>query len=670
MITIKDLNLSFGSNKILSNLNWHIKNGKKIGLVGPNGAGKTTLLEIITGAISPDKGKISVPSNSVIGYLPQQFEIHNNEISLLQETLTVFKDIKQLQNQHDFLLNEMSKFSDDKDTEYKLLLKKLDRNQNELNTRDSETINKRAEKMLMGFGFEVDDLKSPLNSFSGGWRMRVELAKLLLQKPDFLFLDEPTNHLDIESIKWLENYLKSFDGSVIVVSHDKYFLDRMTEVTAELCSGTITEYQGNYSQYLQQRSRKIEIQKSAFENQQRQIKQYERFIERFRYKNTKARQVQSRIKMLDKLERVEEIETEKTVNFRFNITKRSGKNVLEISSFSKLYGSNVVFKDCDPLYILRGDKIALVGKNGIGKSTLLRIINGSEAFDGQKKLGYEVELTYFAQNQAETLDTGHTIFDELISSTDSKVTNETDIRTILGNFLFSEDDVFKKIKVLSGGEKSRVALAKTLLSPKNFLVLDEPTNHLDIQSRNVLIEALQHYDGTFIVVSHDRSFIDNICNKIWYIEKSKVLEYPGNYSEFQYHLSKTAKIIETDDNQENADVIRNTNNVISEQKNRKRLDAEKRNKSFKELKEKGIINFEDWSMLTKKQLSNVLIELESDIEKKEYNKKELEMLLEKEETYKDIDYSNKQANKLSSLDSEILLLYNKWTEISKAAEIQ
>ena len=670
MITIKDLNLSFGSNKILSDLNWHIKNGQKIGLVGPNGAGKTTLLEIITGSITPDKGKISVPSNSVIGYLPQQFEIHNNEISLLEETLTVFKDIKQLQNEHDFLLNEMSKFSDDKDTEYKLLLKKLNRNQNELNTQDSETINKRAEKMLMGFGFEVDDLKSPLNSFSGGWRMRVELAKLLLQKPDFLFLDEPTNHLDIESIKWLENYLKSFDGSVIVVSHDKYFLDRMTEVTAELCSGTITEYQGNYSQYLELRSRKIEIQKSAFENQQRQIKQYERFIERFRYKNTKARQVQSRIKMLDKLERVEEIETEKTVNFRFNNTKRSGKNVLEISAFSKSYGSNVVFKDCDPLYILRGDKIALVGKNGIGKSTLIRIINGSEAFDGQKKLGYEVELTSFAQNQTETLNTEHTIFDELISSTDSQVNNETDIRTILGNFLFSEDDVFKKIKVLSGGEKSRVALAKTLLSPKNFLVLDEPTNHLDIQSRNVLIEALQHYDGTFIVVSHDRSFIDNICNKIWYIEKSKVLEYPGNYSEFQYHLSKAAKIIETDDNQENADVIKNTNNVISEQKIKKRLDAEKRNKSFKELKEKGIINFEDWSMLTKKQLSNVLIELESDIEKKEYNKKELEMLLEKEETYKDIDFSHKQANKLNNLDSEILLLYKKWTEISKAAEIQ
>jgi len=668
MITIKDLNLSFGANKILSDLNWHIKDGKKIGLVGPNGAGKTTLLDIITGSITPDKGKISVPSNSVIGYLPQQFEIHNNEISLLEETLTVFKDIKRLEHEHDFLLNELSKFSDEKDSEYKLVLKKLDRAQNELKTQDSETINKRAEKMLMGLGFSVHDLKSPLTSFSGGWRMRVELAKLLLQKPNFLFLDEPTNHLDIESIKWLENYLKSFGGSVIVVSHDRYFLDRMTEVTAELSNGAITEYQGNYSKYLQLRSRKIDMQKSAFENQKRQIKQYERFIERFRYKNTKARQVQSRIKMLDKLERVEDTESEKTVNFRFNNTKRSGKNVLGISAFSKSYGSNIVFNDSEPLYILRGDKIALVGKNGIGKSTLIRIINGSEAFDGQQKLGHEVELTYFAQNQTETLNPEHTIFDELINSTDSRISNETDIRTILGNFLFSEDDVFKKIKVLSGGEKSRVALAKTLLSPKNFLVLDEPTNHLDIQSRNVLIEALQSYDGTFIVVSHDRNFIDNISNKVWYIENAKVFEYPGNYSEFQYHLENKTKIIKSGGNQGNTGVLKTTNNVIPDQKNRKRLDAEKRNKSFSELKEKGIKNFEDWNLLTKNQLNNIINKLEKDVEKKEYRKKELEKLLEKEDTFKDIDYSNKLASELSGLDSEILILYKKWTEISKAAE--
>ncbi len=498
--------------------------------------------------------------------------------------------------------------------------------------------------------------------------MRVELAKIIKKKPDFLFLDEPTNHLDIESIKWLENYLKSFGGSVIVVSHDRYFLDRMTDVIAELTGGTITEYQGNYSKYLQLRSRKIDMQKSAFENQQRQIKQYERFIERFRYKNTKARQVQSRIKMLDKLERIEDSESEKTVNFRFNNTKRSGKNVLGISAFSKSYGSNIVFNDSEPLYILRGDKIALVGKNGIGKSTLIRIINGSEAFDGQQKLGHEVELTYFAQNQTETLNPEHTIFDELINSTDSRISNETDIRTILGNFLFSEDDVFKKIKVLSGGEKSRVALAKTLLSPKNFLVLDEPTNHLDIQSRNVLIEALQSYDGTFIVVSHDRNFIDNISNKVWYIENAKVFEYPGNYSEFQYHLENKTKIIKSGDNQGNTGVIKTTNNVIPNQKNRKRLDAEKRNKSFSELKEKGIKNFEDWNLLTKNQLNNIINKLEKDVEEKEYRRKELEKLLEKEDTFKDIDYSNKLASELSGLDSEIVILYKKWTEISKAAE--
>ncbi|NIP38347.1 MAG: ABC-F family ATP-binding cassette domain-containing protein [Candidatus Dadabacteria bacterium] len=669
MITIKDLSLSFGSDKILNSLDWHIKDGEKIGLVGPNGAGKTTLLEIITGFITPDQGSISLPSSSVVGYLPQQFHINNSDTTLVDETLTVFKDIKELEQEHESLLNELSRFKDDADQEYKALLKKLDYTQNELKTRDFETINKRAEKMLMGLGFTVNDLKSPLSTFSGGWRMRVELAKLLLKEPDFLFLDEPTNHLDIESISWLESYLKSFDGSVIVVSHDKYFLDRMTEITVELSGGKITEYQGNYSKYLELRMRNMEIQKSAYENQQRQIKQYERFIERFRYKNTKAKQVQSRIKMLGKLERVEEVESDKSVNFRFNNTKRSGKNVLEISAFSKSYGDNTVFKDSEPLNIIRGDKIALVGKNGIGKSTLIRIIKGTEEFDGQRKLGYEVELTYFAQNQAETLNPNNSVFEELANSADSKVSNETDIRTILGNFLFSGDDVFKNIKVLSGGEKSRAALAKTLLSPNNFLVLDEPTNHLDIQSRNVLIEALQSYDGTFIVVSHDRHFIDSICNKVWYIENNRVYEYLGNYSDFQYHLEKKTRNILSNEQEQISQNMEQPADSGSEDKDKKRLDAEKRNKAFKELKEKGIINFNSWNLLTKNQLSNVINDLETDIEKKENQKKELEKLLEKEETFKDLEYSNKITSELSSLDSLILILYDKWTEITKAREI-
>ncbi|NIX14317.1 MAG: ATP-binding cassette domain-containing protein [Candidatus Dadabacteria bacterium] len=668
MITIKELSLSFGSDKILNGLNWHIKGCKKIGLVGPNGTGKTTLLEIITGSISPDAGSISLPSNSVVGYLPQQFTLNNSQTSLLEETLTVFKDIKQLEQDNEQLLLELSKFKDESNPEYKLLIKKIDSIQSELKTQNYETINKRAEKMLMGLGFSVNDLQSPLSTFSGGWKMRVELAKLLLQMPDFLFLDEPTNHLDIESISWLEDYLKSFDGSVIVVSHDKYFLDRMTEITAELSGGKITEYQGNYSKYLELRMRNMEIQKSAYENQQRQIKQYERFIERFRYKNTKAKQVQSRIKMLDKLERIEETDTDKSVNFKFSNTKRSGKNVLEISAFSKSYGSNEVFSDCDPLTILRGDKIALIGKNGIGKSTLIRIINGTEKFDGQRKIGYEVELTYFAQNQAETLNPEYNIFEELVNSADSKVSNETDIRTILGNFLFSGDDVFKKIKVLSGGEKSRVALAKTLLSPKNFLILDEPTNHLDIQSRSVLIEALQSYDGTFIVVSHDRHFIDTICNKVWYIENFKVYEYPGNYSDFQYHLD--SKSNKTQDNigiRTNERL--NSDNTKQDIKSKKRQDAEKRNNAFKELKEKGIINFNSWGLLSENQLKNAIKELETDIEQKENRKKELEQLLEKEETFKDLDYTNKITVELSNLDNEIEISYNKWSDISKSLEI-
>lgn len=668
MISINDLTLSFGTTQIINNLNWHIKDGKKIGLVGPNGAGKTTLLEIITGSITPDKGEISIPSSTVIGYLPQQFSLNDSDVSLIEETLKVFNDIRNLQHQHERLLRDLAQFTDENEPKYRAVLKKIERVHDQLNTLESDTINKRAEKMLMGLGFTVDDMNRPLGTFSGGWRMRVELAKLLLQEPDFLFLDEPTNHLDIESISWLEDYLNSFTGSVIVVSHDKYFLDRMTEVTAELSGGRITEYQGNYSKYLQLRMRNLEIQKSAFDNQQRQIKQYERFIERFRYKNTKAKQVQSRIKMLDKMEKVDDIESDKSVSFRFNNIKRSGKNVLELSSFSKSYGTTKIFDNTGMINVYRGDKIALIGKNGIGKSTLIRMINGTETFEGQRKIGHEVDLTYFAQNQAEELASENTIIDELLSAADSKVSNETDIRTILGNFLFSGDDVFKPIRVLSGGEKSRVALAKTLLSPKNFLILDEPTNHLDIQSRNVLIEALQSYDGTFILVSHDRHFIDCISNKIWYIENYMVMEYPGNYSEFRYHIEHTNSGVYVDHNEQRSNIPASEQDTSQTLKSQKRLDAEKRNNAYKELKEKGIKEFNNWDLLTKNQLVNAISDLENLIERKEAEKQELEKLLENEETYKDIDYSKQVAFDLSSLNSDISMLYNKWADITKAHE--
>ncbi len=667
MITIKDINISFGSKKILNNLNWHIKTGKKIGLVGSNGAGKTTLLELITGSVIQDTGELSVPSLLSIGYLPQEFHLKTTDRKLLDETLSVFKEIKELESESEQLLEDISNVKDGDEQNFKNLSIKLDKVQAELKARDSDTVKTRGEKMLMGLGFNVSDLSKPLSTFSFGWRMRVEIAKILIVKPQILLLDEPTNHLDIESIAWLEGYLKSFEGTVLLVSHDKYFLDRMTEITAEIYNGKITEYKGNYSSYLEQRQSRMENQQSAYENQKRLISQYERFIERFRYKNTKARQVQSRIKMLDKMERIDPLESEHTVNFKFPETKRSGRSVFNLSSFSKSFDEEtIVFEDAGPLLIERGDKIGLIGKNGIGKSTLIRIIADKEQFNGIKDFGHDVDVAYFAQNQAETLNTENTILEELQKSVDSNVHNETELRTILGAFLFSGDDVYKKIKVLSGGEKSRVALAKTLLSPKNFLILDEPTNHLDIQSRNVLMEALNQYSGTYLLVSHDRYFLDQVCNKIWYIEEKNVHEYPGNYSEYLYfkesnsNNSGLSKQLETK-------ILKNDDKMPLS-KSRRREQAEKRNTYFKKFKEVSIEDFKDWQYLTKNQLSNAIIEIENIIEKEEIHKREIEELLNKKDTYNNIDKSNELSTELHKTDSKLAVLYDKWNDVTNILE--
>ena len=497
MIQLNNITLSFGSRDLFKNLDWHVKDGKRIGLFGPNGVGKTTLLNILAGVYKPDNGSVVVPPSYVIGYLPQEVQEADTGKTVLEEALSVFKEVLDLEKESETIATELRRFTVHESSEYKKTLSRLDAIHNELKTRDSHKLKHQTEKLLLGLGFEVADLNKQLNTFSGGWRMRVALAKLLLQNPNVLLLDEPTNHLDIESIDWLEEYLKQYKGSVILVSHDQYFLDRMVTTIAELSMGQITEYAGNYSSYVKERQSRLEIQKSAYDNQQRKIKETERFIERFRYKNTKAKQVQSRVKMLEKLERIALPESnEAAIKFKFPEPLQSGKVVVELSEFSKSYqnkdGSELeVFHKVRPLNIYRGDKIALIGKNGAGKSTLARMLLGTEPFEGTRKLGHNVELTYFAQHQAEALDPKNTIIEELKSAGHTQ--NETDIRTLLGAFLFREDDVFKPVSVLSGGEKSRIALAKTLLSPKNFMILDEPTNHLDIESREVLIDSLKDY---------------------------------------------------------------------------------------------------------------------------------------------------------------------------------
>ena len=668
MIQLSGITLSFGSRELFKNLTWNVKDGKRIGLFGPNGVGKTTLLNMIAGMFTPDKGTLSKPPSHIIGYLPQEAEDIISDKTVLSEALTAFKDIRVLEREEEALTKELEAHHDQRSSEYQKVLLRLDQVHEELRSRDSHTVRFEAEKLLMGLGFETGDLAKPLSTFSGGWRMRVALAKLLLQRPNTLLMDEPTNHLDIESIDWLEKYLGRFQGSVILVSHDRYFLDRMVETIAELDGGQITEYAGNYSSYLKEKSERLGIQRAAYENQQRKIKETERFIERFRYKNTKAKQVQSRVKMLEKLERIPEPASENAlINIKFPEPKRSGKVVLELSEFSKSYpgpeGADVeVFSKAAPLTISRGDKIALIGKNGAGKSTLSRILVGSEPFSGERKLGHNVELTFFAQHQSEALDPENTILQELES--ENKGRSQTEIRSLLGAFLFTEDDVFKPVRVLSGGEKSRVALAKTLLSPKNFMILDEPTNHLDIQSRNVLVEALVHYGGTFVIVSHDRHFLDQVANKVWYAENKKLITYPGTYSEFHYHQN----LRESESKKPSSESFVKTSEgpaaAKKDPEESKRDEAQRRNILYRELKERGLEDMENWRELSGTQLAGALKELEAKIHGFEEDRDRVEKYLADPDNFKDQARSEEAARDYSSLNDRLKKLYETWDSVS------
>lgn len=507
--------------------------------MGPNGAGKTTLLKLLSGELTPDDGDIVYAGQSV-GYLKQETEEVSTGTTVLEEAITAFQETLDLEAEEQRLISAMEAHEDHESDEYHRLMRSFDAVHQKLLAKEVHLIKPRTQSVLGGLGFDTEDFDRELATFSGGWRMRVALAKLLLRQPDVLLLDEPTNHLDIDSIDWLEDYLKSYPGTVVLVSHDRYFLDRMVDTTVELIQGKLTEYAGNYSFYLQDRVERRELQRNSWVNQQKMIADNERFIERFRYKNTKATQVQSRVKMLEKLERVPEPPSdEATISFRFPEPPRSGKVVMELGQFSKTYpsdhGSDIpVFRDAGPAIIERGDKIALIGRNGAGKSTLARMLLGTEDFDGLRKEGHNVEITFFAQHQAETLDRNQTALDALRDAAPDR--SETELRTLLGAFLFRGDDVFKPVKVLSGGERSRVALARTLASPANLLILDEPTNHLDIQSIAVLAEALRQYTGTFVVVSHNRHFLDEIVGKVWRVGAGGIQEFVGNYADYLWQV--------------------------------------------------------------------------------------------------------------------------------------
>ncbi len=533
MISIDGLSYYLGERVLFEDASLAITSNDRIGLIGLNGTGKSTLLKIMNGDIPPSDGGVSRSKDSTIGFLNQDLLSYESQESILNVAMQAFADTLKIQDEIDRVLKEMEESYQDK------LVERLTSLQEKFETAEGYTLQSRAEEILEGIGFSTEDLHRPLKEFSGGWRMRVMLGKLLLEKPSLLMLDEPTNHLDLPSIQWLEQYLQSYEGAFIIVSHDRTFLNKTINKTVEVYGGQLNVYEGDYDYYEKEKELRNEIQQNAYENQQQKIKQTERFITRFRAKSTKARQVQSKIKMLDKMEKVDAVVDETMqVNFQFNFKTKSGRHVKKLLDISKAYGANTILSETQA-HIERGDKIALIGANGKGKSTLLRIVDGSEAHTGKVETGHNVISSFYAQHQLEALDVEAEILEELKLQGTGKT--EQELRNVLGCFLFSDEEVFKKIKVLSGGEKSRVALAKTLISESNFLLLDEPTNHLDMLSVGILVQALQQYEGTFLLVSHDRHFISQVANKIWWIEDHQIKEYPGTYEEFEWWRSKNLK---------------------------------------------------------------------------------------------------------------------------------
>ncbi|HNV94985.1 MAG TPA: ATP-binding cassette domain-containing protein [Bacteroidales bacterium] len=622
MIAFHKVSFGYGAQDIFNQVSFLIRERDKIGLIGRNGAGKTTLFELLMGHLTPNDGVVSKPKDLTLGYLPQYIP-SSDSTTLWLEVKEAFKNITSLQERLDVLHSQLSDVQEDE----KELNKKLDEI-HQINDRlqylGAQHVEEQMEQVMIGLGFKRSDFNRPTLEFSGGWRMRIELAKILLQKPNLLLLDEPTNHLDIESIQWLEDYLKVYDGAVVMVSHDSAFLNNVTNRTIEIVNGRIFDQDMPYFEFVEFRKAQIELQKQAYENQQKEIEQTERFIERFRYKATKSNQVQSRIKQLEKIEKIEidEIDT-RNINIVFPPALHSGSIVCELKGLTKTFGNHVVLNNID-LNIERGEKIALVGKNGEGKTTLVKILMQQLEYEGVAKLGYQVKIGYYAQNQDEVLDLNKTVVQTLEDIAPMEMRPK--IRNILGYFLFSNDDVFKRVSVLSGGERARLLLAKLLLEPVNFLILDEPTNHLDASSKEILKKAIKQYDGTVLLVSHDRDFLDGLADKIVEINEGKIKQYDGNIWEF---LKKKKA--------ENLQLLFNRNS-----KNNKELVTEKKSNQL--------------SYAEKKELDKKIRKLENQIDKTEKEIQELENQVKECE------------HKISSGDEKILSDYNWFLGYEKKKE--
>lgn len=529
MISINNVTVQFSGTELFKDISFVINPKDRIGLVGKNGAGKSTLLKILIGEQPTENGSVTIPSDLKLGYLPQQMEYPEGK-TVLEETLTAFKEVNKIEKQINHINHEISSRTDYESESYLKLIDQLTELTERFEIIGGNTKEADVEQTLKGLGFLQQDFTRPTNEFSGGWRMRIELAKLLLQRPDVFLLDEPTNHLDIESIQWLENFLANYPGAVVLISHDRKFLDTITKRTVEISLGKLYDYNASYSKYVELRKERREQQLAAYENQQKMIQDTEKFIERFRYKATKAVQVQSRIKQLEKIDRIEvEEEDKSSIFFRFPPAPRAGTIVVEANEFSKSYDTNLVINNID--FILeRGEKVAFVGRNGEGKTTFARCIMSELNYNGVLKLGHNVKIGYYAQNQNELLDEKKTVFQTLDDIAVGDI--RTKIRDILGAFLFGGESIDKKVSVLSGGERARLALAKLLLEPYSLLILDEPTNHLDMRSKDILKQALQQYDGTLIIVSHDRDFLDQLTDTVYEFKAKKIRQHKGGINSF------------------------------------------------------------------------------------------------------------------------------------------
>ncbi|MBL0332751.1 MAG: ABC-F family ATP-binding cassette domain-containing protein [Chlorobiota bacterium] len=577
MITTDSVSVLFGGEYLFKNVSFLISEGERIGLIGSNGAGKSTLMKILLNFQQPDEGRVQKSRMATIGYLPQEGVVLSNS-PLREEAMKAFADIVQLEDEIHIIASKITELSTDENAyeEIDTLVHELGELQHRFEAMSGFAKEGQVEKVLMGLGFTIEDMTRPCGEFSGGWQMRIELAKLLLQNPTLLMLDEPTNHLDIESLAWLEDFLSTYKGAILLISHDKKFLDNLTNRTFELSRKRLTTYTGNYTKYLELREANRVQQQSAYENQQKQIAETQDFIDRFRYKATKAVQVQSRIKQLDKIDVLEPPEPEESgVHFQFPRAPRSGRVLAETVNLSKSYDKKLILQNIN-FAIERGEKIAFLGRNGEGKTTLSKIIADLESYDGELKIGHNVLIGYFAQHQAEELNPKQTVLETL----DSVATGDmrTQLRSLLGAFLFNGDDVFKPVSVLSGGEKSRLSLAKLLLEPVNLLIMDEPTNHLDMRSIAVLKKAVAAFEGAVIVVSHDRDFLSGIMTRCIEFKDKKIKEYIGGIEEFLY--KKNAQSVEETIAFKKDNSSKNISQNQESEKDRKRREAEERNKKY------------------------------------------------------------------------------------------